>query len=74
MAYKGTSAERNTDMLIRSTTHKIFTDAAAAEALLSQMEIDADDDWSYVVVVDPNGSGRAVIEIRDEDGISLGKL
>ncbi len=32
------------------------------------------DDWTYVVVHDPNGIGYSFIEVYDEDNILVGKM
>lgn len=48
-------------------THTIYQNAAAASAVAALMQA-GDDDWTYVVKVDPNGSGRAVIAMYDEAG------
>ncbi len=53
--------------------HTVFSDEAKANAVAAQIQRD-DPDWSYSVVPDPKGSGRAVIEIRDEDGVLIGKV
>ncbi len=49
-------------------THTIYQDANAASVAASSMQA-GDDDWTYKVVVDPKGSGRAVVAIHDEDGV-----
>ncbi len=53
--------------------HTIFASEAKASEVAEQIQND-DPDWTYVVVPDPAGSGRAVIEIRDEDGNVVGKI
>ena len=52
---------------------RIFASAAAAESVAASMRSD-DDDWSYVVVVDPKGSGRAIVTILDETGERVGSV
>lgn len=49
-------------------------DATTAVAAIVKLDGDDDAAWTYNVVVDPNGSGRAIIEVLDEDGIFLGNL
>jgi phosphoribosylformylglycinamidine (FGAM) synthase-like amidotransferase family enzyme len=46
--------------------HKVFKTAAEAEAMIAI--ISDDDGLTYRVVVDPNGSSKAIIEVVDEDG------
>lgn len=43
------------------------------EAIAFADQMGADDDWEYVVVADPKGSGRAIVEIYDGDGHMVGK-
>lgn len=56
-----------------STVHTVFT-AAEATALAAEFNADEFEDWTYVVRVDPKGSGNAVIDIYDENGELAGKL
>jgi hypothetical protein len=47
--------------------HTVFKTAAAAEAALVSIKAYADG-LTYTVVVDPNGSGKAIVHVLDEDG------
>jgi len=47
---------------------------AKAEEVAKMMNADADDDFSYVVVHDPKGTGRSFIRVLDEEGYDIGKL
>lgn len=54
-------------------TYTIYnTVAEAEEAAAANRAID--EEWTYLVVPDPKGSGRAIVRILDEDGDELGKL
>lgn len=55
--------------------HKIFKSEDEARSMVDAIKAGAPDDPDeYIVVVDPAGSGRAIIAIRDEDGNELGYL
>lgn len=57
--------------------HTVWNTAAHAEAIAcaNNDAAEADNDgWAYVVQIDPLGSGRAIIEVYDEDGYLVGKL
>jgi hypothetical protein len=60
-------------MFIIDPTYRIFNTADAAQKIADANNEDADG-WEYKVIVDPQGSGRAVIKIYDEDGEFLGNL
>jgi len=51
--------------------HTIFPTVATAEKVA---EANNGNDWTYRVVADPSGSGRAIIEIYDEEGEKIGLL
>lgn len=53
-------------------THTLYT-PAKAEAVAAEMN-ETDEDWSYVVVHDPKGTGYSFIEVYDEDGILVERL
>lgn len=46
--------------------HEVFNTVAIANSLAD--ELNATDDWEYIVNPDPNGTGRATIDIFDEYG------
>lgn len=48
-------------------THTIYQNEAAASAVAASMQA-GDDDWTYKVIPDPKGSGRAIIAMYDEAG------
>jgi len=54
--------------------HTVFPNADAAAEVAAKNAAGDDDGWSYRVKVDPKGSGRAVIEIYDEDNFFVGNL
>ncbi len=54
-------------------TEQLFA-PAKAEEVAKMMNSDIDDDFSYVVVHDPKGTGRSFIRVIDEDGHEIGKL
>ncbi len=58
---------------IINEVHTIHSTVAKATVIANQCNADADG-WKYVVVPDPKGSGRAVIEVYDEDGQKVGLL
>ena len=51
----------------------LFIPAKAVE-VAAMMNADIDDDFSYVVVHDPKGTGRSFIKVIDEDGFYIGKV
>jgi hypothetical protein len=53
-------------MLI-DTNHTIFANAADAAKIAAVLNADDDDDFTYQVVVFPNG--KAVVEAHDEAGV-----
>lgn len=60
-------------MILLNHIHAVFPTVAAAEAVAAQNAAE-DDDWEYRVVPDPQGSGRAIIKIFDEDKLFVGNL
>lgn len=52
----------------------VFANRAAAEKAAQDFLLDDDDGWTTTVTVDPRGSGRALVEVRDADGFLLGRL
>jgi hypothetical protein len=58
-------------MALITSTHSVINTMEEATALAYAMTAD-DDGWQYVAVADPAGSGRATIEIFDEDGEFVG--
>ncbi len=54
-------------MLITDRPHTIYATAAKAQAVVDKLNADADGE-TYVLSVDPKGSGRAIIKVYDEDG------
>ena len=53
------------------TPFMIHPNAEAARAIAQPLN-DADDEWTYHVII--RTDGRAVIQVRDQDGIILGNL
>lgn len=53
--------------------HRIFNTKVDAEKVAAALKSD-DPYWTYEVSVDPSGSGRALINIYDEDGLFVRKL
>jgi len=53
------------------TPYMIHPSREAARAIAQPLN-DADDEWTYHVIVLTDG--RAVIQVRDQDGIILGNL
>lgn len=56
---------------LASTT--IFPSQAKAEEAAAQLRAE-DQEWEYLVDVDPNGSGRALVKVYDEAGEFLHNL
>lgn len=59
------------------TEHTVFRSEEHAKLMVATLEIaevGTGNDWEYRVKVDPNGSGKAVIEIYDDEGMFLGLL
>lgn len=55
------------------TPHTVFPTVAAAQKVAEANSAD-DDGWQYRVVPDPQGFGKAIIEIYDETGHKVGLL
>jgi hypothetical protein len=55
------------------TPRTVFASEAAAAKVANANAAD-DADWEYRVVVDPSGSGKAVIHLYDEDKNFVGIL
>jgi len=60
-------------MFIINQLHTIYNTVSEAEKVASANNADSDG-WEYVVVADPQGSGRAIIKVYDEDGVFLDNL
>lgn len=59
-------------MLITNSPPTIFASVAKAEAVVASILAGGPDPEAiYVVVPDPAGSGRAIIEVREADGGEL---
>jgi hypothetical protein len=55
------------------TPHYVYPTVAAAEAAVAKAaEIVPDEILEYVVVADPQGTGKAVVKVFDEDHNYLG--
>lgn len=44
----------------------VFATVAEAKAVADTMSAD-DPDWTYTIVPDPKGTGKAIVKIYDED-------
>jgi phosphoribosylformylglycinamidine (FGAM) synthase-like amidotransferase family enzyme len=61
-------------MTILNHPHTVWNTEAAAAKIAASNTAGDEDGWTYTVRVDPNGSGRAIIEIHDETGEFVGLL
>jgi|KBSMisStaDraftv2_1062788.scaffolds.fasta_scaffold18633_8 hypothetical protein len=59
-------------MFILPNNHLIFATAAAAQVVADANNTGEEDGWTYTVVMLP--SGKAVVEITDEDGEKVGLI
>ncbi len=53
--------------------HTVFP-VAMAQALATKFNDEDDDGWTYAVIIDPKGTGKAVIEVYDAELVRLGLL
>lgn len=60
-------------MALIQSIHTVFDSFEEAAALAAKLTAD-DVSWKYVAVADPLFSGRAIINIEDEDGVVVGNL
>ena len=51
-------------MLISTAPAKVFPNPEAAQKAIDAL---CDPDWSYKIVLDPEGSGKAIVKIYDEE-------
>lgn len=57
-------------MLKIPDTWTIYPTVEMAEKVATVLKAN-DEDWDYKVIPSPNGNGKAVIKVYDEDGIFL---
>lgn len=57
---------------ILNAPHTVFASVAAAQKIADAAG--ADDDFTYEVVADPKGSGKAIIKVYDENHAFVGNL
>lgn len=60
-------------MPIIDSPHTIFGSHDAAAKVADACNADSDG-WRYVIVDDPKGSGRATIDVYDDENVLMGKL
>jgi hypothetical protein len=58
-------------MLLINTNGNLYSEA---EANRIAAEMNASDDWNYIAVHDPKGTGYSFINIFDEDGEFISKF
>lgn len=51
-----------------------FMTVAEADEMARILNSDPDDEWTYHAMHDPKGTGWSFVEIRDEDGETVGRL
>ena len=59
--------------LIIGKPPKIYSTIDEAIKAAEQLNCNTNDDWEYLVSIDPNGSGRAIIQIFDENREYVGE-
>ena len=59
-------------MKLLDQTHTLYI-KERAEAIATELNA-GDEDWTYIVVHDPAGTGYSFIEIHDEDGEFVGRV
>ena len=62
----------NVYALIDPPHHVYPTVTAASAAVVKAAAVDPDDDFTYEIVADPKGTGKAIIKVYDADGAYLG--
>ena len=65
--------ERDMALITTGMIETMFA-PAKADDVAAVMNANVDDDWNYVVVHDPKGTGRSFINVIDEDGEFVSKL
>jgi hypothetical protein len=60
--------------LLTNAPTRIFNTLAEANKAAAELATGEDEGWTYTPILDPKGSGRCTIEIRDEDGHFVSKL
>ena len=50
-----------------NTINRLF-EKEEAQRIVDELNSDPEDDWTYVAVHDPKGTGYSRIEVYDEDG------
>lgn len=60
-------------MKLLDTTNSLYS-KEKAEKIAAEMNASTDDDWLYVPVHDPKGTGYSFVEIYDEDGEFVSRL
>ncbi|MFA7332450.1 MAG: hypothetical protein WC326_15380 [Candidatus Delongbacteria bacterium] len=60
-------------LLTNAPTWVFHTQAEAGKAA-AELASGETEGWTYTVVLDPMGSGRCTIDVRDEDGEFVSKL
>ena len=55
-------------------SHKVYQTVAAAQDVADELNAEDEDGWTYKVVADPKGTGKAIIKIFDEAGEFVGNL
>jgi hypothetical protein len=60
-------------MMMNNAPAKVFNSEAEAQAVVALLMED-DGDFVFKVDVSPNGSGKAIILVIDEDGLEIAKF
>ena len=55
-------------------TPHIYPNVATAQAVADANTAGDEDGWTYTVVVDPAGTGKAIVQVADETGFVVGSL
>jgi hypothetical protein len=58
--------------MLTNTTTRYWADPAEAEAVAA--DANANDNWTYVAVHDPKGTGYSYIKVYDEEGHYVGTM
>lgn len=61
-------------MMLLQITPTVYPTAAAAQAVADANAAHDEDGWAYKVVLDPTGTGKALVQVYDEEGGLLGPL
>lgn len=69
-----TTERSPTMLLLTSAPTWVFLTQAEADKAAAEPASGETEGWTYMVILDPKGSGRCTIDVHDEDGHFVSKL